>query len=208
MAAHRINIAIVEPSAIIRCGIITLLQRASISNINITELAEASGFLEHPYKYELDILIINPSYLGVFALSQLRQDMGNPKLRIIALQGCFTEQSLLNNYDDVISIYDNIETIETKITDVIKINEEQEIPKKLSAREKEIIVCVVKGMTNKQTADLLCLSAHTVIAHRRNIANKLQIHSSSGLTIYAIVNKLVNLEDIKDSISKKKEDEE
>lgn len=71
----------------------------------------------------------------------------------------------------------------------------------LSAREKEIIVCVVKGMTNKQIADTLCISTHTVITHRRNIASKLQIHSAAGLTIYAIVNKLVELSEIKDTIN-------
>ena len=74
-------------------------------------------------------------------------------------------------------------------------------PEPLSAREKEIIVCVVKGMTNKQIADALCISAHTVITHRRNIAAKLQIHSAAGLTIYAIVNKLVDLSDIRDTIA-------
>jgi len=70
----------------------------------------------------------------------------------------------------------------------------------LSACEREIIVCVVKGMTNKQIADALCISTHTVITHRRNIAAKLQIHSAAGLTIYAIVNKLVDLSEIKDTI--------
>ena len=74
-------------------------------------------------------------------------------------------------------------------------------PEPLSAREKEIIVCVVKGMTNKQIADALCISAPTVITHRRNIAAKLQIHSAAGLTIYAIVNKLVELSEIKDTIT-------
>ena len=66
----------------------------------------------------------------------------------------------------------------------------------LSAREREIIVCVVKGMTNKAIAEALCISTHTVITHRRNIASKLQIHSAAGLTIYAIVNKLVELSEI------------
>ena len=72
----------------------------------------------------------------------------------------------------------------------------------LSAREKEIIVCVVKGLTNKEIADELCISTHTVITHRRNIASKLQIHSAAGLTIYAIVNKLVDLSEIKETISR------
>ena len=70
----------------------------------------------------------------------------------------------------------------------------------LSAREREIIVCVVKGMTNKQIADTLCISTHTVITHRRNIAAKLQIHSAAGLTIYAIVNKLVDLSEIRETL--------
>lgn len=74
-------------------------------------------------------------------------------------------------------------------------------PEPLSAREKEIIVCVVKGMTNKQIADALCISTHTVITHRRNIASKLQIHSAAGLTIYAIVNKLVELSEIRETIN-------
>ncbi len=68
----------------------------------------------------------------------------------------------------------------------------------LSQREKEIIIGVVKGMTNKEIADSLCISIHTVLTHRRNIARKLEIHSSAGLVIYAIVNGIVNVEDIKE----------
>lgn len=70
-------------------------------------------------------------------------------------------------------------------------------PEQLSEREKEIIGCIAKGMTSKEIADHLCLSVHTVTTHRRNITSKLQIHSPAGLTIYAIVNKLVSIEDIK-----------
>ena len=70
----------------------------------------------------------------------------------------------------------------------------------LSQREKEIIVCVVKGLTNKQIAEQLFISTHTVITHRRNSASKLQIHSAAGLTIYAIVHKLVELDEVRDTI--------
>ena len=69
-------------------------------------------------------------------------------------------------------------------------NDEQEA---LSEREKEIIVCVVQGMSNKEIADHLFISTNTVTTHRRNIARKLQIHSPAGLTIYAIVNNLVDI---------------
>ncbi|MCQ2213794.1 MAG: LuxR C-terminal-related transcriptional regulator [Bacteroidaceae bacterium] len=67
----------------------------------------------------------------------------------------------------------------------------------LSEREKEIVMCVARGMQNKDIADKLFLSINTVTTHRRNIARKLQIHSSAGITIYAIVNKLVTLEEIR-----------
>ncbi len=64
----------------------------------------------------------------------------------------------------------------------------------LSEREKDVVVGVVRGLTNKEIADKLFIAPNTVITHRRNIARKLQIHSIAGLTIYAIVNKLVELE--------------
>ncbi len=64
----------------------------------------------------------------------------------------------------------------------------------LSQRERDVIVALVQGMSNKEIADHLCISTNTVITHRRNIAKKLQIHSPAGLTIYAIVNKLVSID--------------
>lgn len=67
----------------------------------------------------------------------------------------------------------------------------------LSDREKDVIVSLVQGMTNKEIADHLCISINTVITHRRNIARKLQIHSPAGLTIYAIVNNLVDISTVK-----------
>ena len=67
----------------------------------------------------------------------------------------------------------------------------------LSDREKDVVISVVQGMTNKEIADHLCISINTVITHRRNIARKLQIHSPAGLTIYAIVNNLVDITSVK-----------
>ena len=67
----------------------------------------------------------------------------------------------------------------------------------LSEREKEIVVEVVKGFSNKEIAENMFISINTVTTHRRNISRKLNIHSSAGLTIYAIVNGLISLEDAK-----------
>ena len=70
-------------------------------------------------------------------------------------------------------------------------------PDALSDREKDVIISLVQGMSNKEIADHLCISINTVITHRRNIARKLQIHSPAGLTIYAIVNGLVDISSVK-----------
>jgi len=67
----------------------------------------------------------------------------------------------------------------------------------LSAREREVIIALVQGMANKEIAVHLGISVNTVITHRRNIAQKLQIHSPAGLTIYAIVNGLVDINAVK-----------
>ena len=61
----------------------------------------------------------------------------------------------------------------------------------LSDREKDVLAQLVRGLSNKEIADVLCISTHTVISHRKNITRKLNIHSTAGLTIYAIVNKLI-----------------
>jgi len=67
----------------------------------------------------------------------------------------------------------------------------------LSSREKDIIIALVQGMANKEIAAHLGISVNTVITHRRNIAQKLQIHSPAGLTIYAIVNRLIDINAVK-----------
>lgn len=66
----------------------------------------------------------------------------------------------------------------------------------LSKREKEIIICIAKGLSNKEISDVLNISINTVTTHRRNISSKLQIHSVAGITIYAIANGLVQMNEI------------
>lgn len=66
----------------------------------------------------------------------------------------------------------------------------------MTEREKEIICCVAKGMANKEIAEALCLSIHTVTTYRRNISAKLQIHSTAGLTIFAILHNLIDINEV------------
>lgn len=67
----------------------------------------------------------------------------------------------------------------------------------LTEREKEIVRNVARGLSNKEIADRLCLSVHTVATHRRNICSKLDIHSAAGLTIFAIIHRLLDVSEVK-----------
>ena len=79
--------------------------------------------------------------------------------------------------------------VSARISNMIRNAESTE---SISEREKEIIICLVQGMSNKEIASHLFISVNTVITHRRNISRKLQIHSLAGLTIYAIANGLID----------------
>ena len=196
--SNRINILIAEPSLIIRCGLIAVLKQLPSLDVKVAELVDMSNLLEGINRYQPDVLIVDPSYIGVYPLNQLRGTGHSKEIKIVALLNKLTDKNLLQVYDAVISIYDSPETMREIFVSMK--DDDSDIKMELSPREKEIVVCVVKGMTNKQIAEQLCLSTHTIMTHRRNISSKLQIHSPAGLTIYAIVNKLVDINDVKNTI--------
>lgn len=197
----RVHIVIIEPSVIIRSGLSAVLQRAEGLSVDIAELSTIAQLSELDSHYLPDIVIVNPISLGALSIEELRAELGANNLKVIALQSALLDGAVLKNFDEVITTTCSVDTIRQKIKTVIKLNAELDSKKELSSREKEIIVCVVKGMINKQIAEELCISTHTVITHRKNIAAKLQIHSPAGLTIYAIVNKLVDISEVQSTIS-------
>lgn len=62
---------------------------------------------------------------------------------------------------------------------------------RISQRESEIIRLVAEGLTNKEIADKLFISAHTVTTHRKNIMAKLGVNNTAGLMMFAIRNNIV-----------------
>ena len=95
-------------------------------------------------------------------------------------------------------MYDDPPVIIKKLRSVL--SSRQDSPKsesqELSAREKEILVCVAKGMLNKEIADLFSISIYTVISHRKNITRKTGIKTVAGLTVYALLNNLIDANSI------------
>ena len=196
-----IRVAIAESSVIVRGGLTAAFKRLSAIKIQPIEVLSKEA-LQDCLRMQLpDMLVVNPTFGDYFDVARFKEEMGDRKIRLIALVTSFVDQSLLSKYDEAISIFDDLDTLSRKLSGLLEVEDEEEVvdgQDVLSQREKEIVVCVVKGMTNKEIAESLYLSIHTVITHRRNISKKLQIHSSAGLTIYAIVNKLITISEVRD----------
>jgi DNA-binding NarL/FixJ family response regulator len=195
--SNPVKILLIEPSVIIRSGLLAVLNRLNTLQMDIYEIPDIEHLKATLPWQKPDILIINPLALGVFSLQQIRRESVNPDLKFVALQTSLSDTGLLKAYDTTISIYDSAEQIHEKLTLLLTSQNENIAAESLTSREKEILICIVKGLTNKQIADTLHLSSHTVVSHRRNISSKLQIHSAAGLTIYAIVNKLIELNEVR-----------
>jgi len=198
--SQRTHLIIAERSDIIRNGLLSILQKFTTKDLDFAEISDDNNIIEQIDRYKPDILIINTSYLDKSSLSKIRANSHLIGIKIIALQCNLIDKKDTEQYDDIIYTYDSASSIKEKIKNIIKLenlksNKESKNKKQeLSKREKEIVICVAKGMTNKEIADKLFLSLHTITTHRRNISAKLQIHSSAGLTIYAIVNNLIDIE--------------
>ncbi len=198
---NNIKIVIAENSLILRSGISAVLKRLSDYTFSINEVSNMDAFMLFSRLHRPEIAIINPLFLGGVSIANYKRD--NTDTKVVALVSGYFDNKTLADFDGSISIFDDLDTVNDTISSVLHIEEDDDNieTEQLSQREKEIIGCVVKGLTNKAIAEKLSISIHTVITHRRNISKKLQIHSSAGLAIYAIVNKIVEIQDIKSGIS-------
>lgn len=195
-----LRIAVAEPSLIIRSGVASVLSRLAALDVKIVEIDDLSTLTDLLRRYNPEILVIDPALLALCPPERIRRESGCTRLRLLALRKTLTDSRMADACDGAIALSDTADAIREQILRIRACGQDERRQEPLSAREKEIIVGVVKGLTNKQIAEQLYLSPHTVITHRRNIAAKLQIHSPAGLTIYAIVNRLVDLADVKDTI--------
>ena len=65
----------------------------------------------------------------------------------------------------------------------------------ISERELEIIKLIAEGYINKEIADKLFISNHTVNTHRKNIMQKLGINNTAGIVLFAVKEGLVSPND-------------
>ncbi len=193
MKHRRIHIMVAEPSIILRKGIVNVLLDMNSLRIDVAEVVDLIHIKEDVLRISPDIIIVNPANLG---MSHPRDLVGQAShIKFVAFQNYVLSTEQTNMYDAVISVTDTLLQIESTLEKLVN-TEEAESKAELSTREKEIVAAIALGKSNKEIAEQLFISTHTVMTHRKNIASKLEIHNPAGLTIYAIVNKLIDIDQV------------
>lgn len=193
-----LHIAILESSRIIYEGIQTILYQSDI-NCRVYRLESLDDLNEFLKSGPIDILIANQMQFVNREKEVSKIKKNYPSLSIAGIDyGMLQKSTTLT--DTTFSLYDSPEHI---IHLLLKLDKkfhsqtnEKEGEENLTKREIEVLSGLVNGMLNKEIADALNISIHTVVRHRKNIALKTGIRSQSGLTIYAISKKIISIEDL------------
>ena len=193
------RILIVAPSAIVVRGLEQVfndLGEFTVCGI----LSDLSGSGESQLRsMDPDVVLVDPSLFAYASRTNVKSHMADfSSAAVVAVcTGVWDEESL-KQYDGVIGLMDAPTSIIRKVrtalegrTETVKSEGEE-----LSAREKEILICVAKGMLNKEIADLYNISIYTVITHRKNITRKTGIKTVAGLTVYALLNNLIDMNSV------------
>lgn len=193
---RRINIAVLEPSQIIFEGLSNIFSKSG-TYLKLYRIDSLNEIESLPNIEKLDAVIINPAQIQNKIKEFNLVKRNKQDTYWVALVYSFFDNQLLSHFDKTIGITDSMESINELINKLGNPDSESHVTgqEHLSDREIDVLKLIVKGMSNKEIGDSLNISIHTVISHRKNISQKTGIKSQSGLTIYAITNKIIVLED-------------
>ena len=187
-AMKRVTIAIVEPSPIIREGVAAVVSYCP--NIRVAGAVDSIADLQTLMRsVEVDVVVV--------AVGLARDIDGVAELQsvpIIGMQSAIVDGSMLRRFQAVATLYTTDEELHRMIIEAVDMLAEHNFSEshELSERERDVLVLVAKGLTNKEIASELNISPHTVISHRKNIVHKTGIRSVAGLTVYAVLNKFID----------------
>ena len=157
------KIAIAETAPVIMAGLAQTLKTFYDLHPRVIEVNSKNSLLEAISTEKIDLLIVNPTFGGLIHPDDIRKKSLNPDLKIFALEISRINKATLTLYDNHFHITDTLEEIKKKMTEALRMeNEESDEKENLSQREKEIISHVVKGLTNNEIADKLDLPLGTV----------------------------------------------
>lgn len=189
------KVLLIMPSKIVARGIESVLGELGEFRVEgiLTDLSRTSE--SHLKNMDVDVIIIDPCVFDYVSRGSGRSRIAEySDAAVVALQTIPMNAEDFKPYDGTVNIFDDPVTVVRKLREACSSHHENPDAEShyLSAREKEILVCVAKGMLNKEIADACNLSIHTVITHRKNITRKTGIKTVAGLTVYALLHNLID----------------
>jgi len=199
MVNNNIHIVIIEPSTIIYEGLCSILGYSD-AHPGITRLDKIDDIPNYTIRKTVDVIIVNPAQVqnNLKNYNAIRNALSQTKW--IGIIYSYFDPHLLSAFDEIISVFDTPESIISLVQRTADQSEdnEQSTQEKLTEREIEVLKLLTAGNSNKEIADQLNISTHTVISHRKNLSQKTGIKSVSGLTIYAVVKNIITLDNFKE----------
>ena len=196
MSVTNKKILLITPSRIIARGISSILEEHGGFTVEsvLTDLSRENEAMVRDSM--ADIVIVDPVIFDFASRPAGRSRISDlTDAAVVAAPTTLPDEESAKNYDETISIYDTPSVVITKLRNSVthtSSKTQADNREELSSREKEILVCVARGMLNKEIADRFHISIYTVITHRKNITRKTGIKTVAGLTVYALLNNLID----------------
>ncbi len=187
------SIVVVSPSDIVLAGLAEILKGSLAGEVIM--LHRGDEIIDYP-QLNGNILVIATAEefekSGTF-IRQILSSAGTVQFLKLQLDTNSTHSN------QTINLFDAPSLICYKVNEILNsflANNTKDTDTELTKREIEVLQLITKGYSNKEIADHLFVSTHTVISHRKNISEKTGIKSASGMTMYAILKKIIDVGDI------------
>jgi DNA-binding NarL/FixJ family response regulator len=194
----QLRILLIDDSFIVREGVKTLLSMFGLP-YSMEECEKVpSDLVRLLSRTKPNLVMVRPDLLEQFHVLP-RNNGDNDRVCYVGLSNESTSPKLMGRFDFMLSLISDKTTLFQTLNTIIKsagyVGEKSESAG-LSERELTILKFVALGHTNNEIGERLFISTHTVMTHRKNITRKLGIKTVSGLTVYAILNNLVKVEEL------------
>lgn len=196
MSNTKLNIAIAEKSELVTSGLTIMLNSIGAS---VACVVSDIGELRHYFnKVSIYVVFVNPVLLinKTEEFNKIRNEFVD--ISWIAINHSSVPIEQITAFAAEISIYISRVRLQQILSETVSKDNSvtYDTDTLLSERESEVLRFLAEGNSNKEIADIMNISIHTVITHRKNITQKTGIKSQSGLTIYAISKRIIDIKSI------------
>ncbi len=215
--SQKIRILIADDHPVMRKGLQSCLSRQDRIEV-VGEAADGEEALQRAQQLVPDVILMDismPRRNGLAVTEVLRKSIPGTKILVLSVynnreyilriiqagaHGYVSKEASPRELMDAIESVHRGETFFTPeaaqaaLSQMLTNNGKKESFNQLTSREREVLILIAEGQSNKEIASRLGIGVRTIETHRERIMHRLDIHSVAGLTKFALANGLVSLE--------------